>query len=118
MQNLGVRPAMPSELTFRVKVCREWGSADVSGDGLARLVPAAEAAGSVGRHRKKGPLHAYFERNRFKYKSLSSWAYNIAMGCNHACRFCSAGSFMEQAVAWWRLCAPPARCDRRRACPR
>lgn len=41
-----------------------------------------------GRHRDQGPLHAYIERNRFKYKSLSSWAYNIAMGCNHACRFC------------------------------
>lgn len=40
------------------------------------------------RHRKQGPMHAYFERNRFKYKSLSCWAYNIAMGCNHACRFC------------------------------
>lgn len=40
------------------------------------------------RHRPRGPMHAYFERSRFKYKSLSSWAYNIAMGCNHACRFC------------------------------
>jgi DNA repair photolyase len=41
-----------------------------------------------GRHRNQGPHHAIVERNRFKYKSLSSWAYNIAMGCNHACRFC------------------------------
>lgn len=26
--------------------------------------------------------------NNFKYKSLSSWGLNIAMGCNHGCRFC------------------------------
>lgn len=41
-----------------------------------------------GRHRKAGPIPASLERNKFRYKSLSSWAYNIAMGCNHACRFC------------------------------
>src|SRR5438034_11781936 len=26
--------------------------------------------------------------NNFVYKSLSSWAFNIAVGCSHACRFC------------------------------
>lgn len=26
--------------------------------------------------------------NNFRYKSLSQWACNIAVGCNHACRFC------------------------------
>ncbi len=26
--------------------------------------------------------------NNFIYKSLSNWACNIAVGCNHACRFC------------------------------
>jgi DNA repair photolyase len=26
--------------------------------------------------------------NRFVYKSLSNWALNIAVGCEHACRFC------------------------------
>jgi DNA repair photolyase len=26
--------------------------------------------------------------NNFIYKSLSSWALNFAVGCNHACRFC------------------------------
>jgi DNA repair photolyase len=26
--------------------------------------------------------------NNFVYKSLSSWACNIAVGCEHACRFC------------------------------
>ena len=28
------------------------------------------------------------ERNRFKCKSLSSWALNYFMGCVHGCRFC------------------------------
>ena len=26
--------------------------------------------------------------NNFVYKSLSNWAFNIAIGCSHACRFC------------------------------
>src|SRR5438876_10494851 len=26
--------------------------------------------------------------NNFVYKSLSDWAFNIAVGCSHACRFC------------------------------
>ncbi|MCZ7636805.1 MAG: hypothetical protein M5U12_12650 [Verrucomicrobia bacterium] len=26
--------------------------------------------------------------NRFVFKSLSNWAFNIAVGCSHACRFC------------------------------
>ena len=28
------------------------------------------------------------ERNNFIYKALSSFAYNVAVGCEHACRFC------------------------------
>lgn len=28
------------------------------------------------------------ERNAFKFKSLSCWSYNIAVGCTHGCRFC------------------------------
>jgi DNA repair photolyase len=31
---------------------------------------------------------ATIERNRFLYKSLSSWALNLFMGCVHGCRFC------------------------------
>ncbi len=31
---------------------------------------------------------ATIERNKFKYKSLSCFSYNIAIGCAHACRFC------------------------------
>ncbi len=26
--------------------------------------------------------------NNFVYKSLSDWAFNVAVGCSHACRFC------------------------------
>lgn len=26
--------------------------------------------------------------NNFKFKSLSDWSYNIAMGCRHGCSFC------------------------------
>ena len=31
---------------------------------------------------------ATVERNNFKFKSLSCWSYNIAIGCEHGCRFC------------------------------
>ena len=31
---------------------------------------------------------AVIQPNNFVYKSLSSWSFNIAIGCSHACRFC------------------------------
>lgn len=31
---------------------------------------------------------ATIQPNNFKYKSLSSWSVNIAVGCTHGCRFC------------------------------
>jgi DNA repair photolyase len=31
---------------------------------------------------------AVIAENNFIYKSLSNWAYNVAIGCSHACRFC------------------------------
>lgn len=31
---------------------------------------------------------AVIAENNFIYKSLSNWAFNIAVGCSHACRFC------------------------------
>ncbi len=34
----------------------------------------------------RGP--AVLARNKFKYKSLSSWSFNISVGCSHGCRFC------------------------------
>jgi DNA repair photolyase len=31
---------------------------------------------------------ATIEANNFKFKSLSNWSYNIAVGCEHGCTFC------------------------------
>jgi len=31
---------------------------------------------------------AVITENHFKFKSLSSWSLNIAVGCSHGCRFC------------------------------
>ena len=31
---------------------------------------------------------AVIARNNFVFKSLSNWAFNLAVGCCHACRFC------------------------------
>jgi DNA repair photolyase len=31
---------------------------------------------------------AVIAANNFVFKSLSNWAFNIAVGCSHACRFC------------------------------
>ena len=35
-----------------------------------------------------GLNYAEIKPNNFVYKSLSHWAYNISIGCRHACRFC------------------------------
>jgi len=32
--------------------------------------------------------HAYIAENNFKYKSLSNWSLNTAVGCTHGCLFC------------------------------
>lgn len=34
------------------------------------------------------PHDAVIAPNNFIYKSLSNWAFNVAVGCSHACRFC------------------------------
>src|SRR3989475_971762 len=31
---------------------------------------------------------AVIAENHFVFKSLSNWAFNVAVGCSHACRFC------------------------------
>jgi DNA repair photolyase len=52
---------------------------------------------SLSRVRRVLPLHesvdfwhapAVIAENNFIYKSLSNWAFNVAVGCSHACRFC------------------------------
>lgn len=34
------------------------------------------------------PTPAVIATNNFVFKSLSNWAFNVAVGCSHACRFC------------------------------
>ena len=48
---------------------------------------------SVDRRTAKSPVDfwhapAVIAENNFIYKSLSNWAFNVAVGCSHACRFC------------------------------
>jgi DNA repair photolyase len=42
---------------------------------------------------------AVISPNNFVYKSLSNWAFNVAIGCSHACRFCyvPSASTIKQA---------------------
>jgi len=43
---------------------------------------------------------AVIQPNNFVHKSLSNWAFNIAVGCGHACRFCyvpSASTIKQSA---------------------
>jgi DNA repair photolyase len=55
---------------------------------------ASQACMSQSRPRsKKSPVDfwhapAVIAQNNFVYKSLSNWAFNVAVGCSHACRFC------------------------------
>lgn len=42
---------------------------------------------------------ALIAKNNFKYKSLSDWSLNIAVGCNHACRFCYVPSVSTNKLA-------------------
>jgi DNA repair photolyase len=44
---------------------------------------------------------AVIAENHFVYKSLSNWAFNVAVGCSHACRFCyvPSAATIKQAPA-------------------
>lgn len=46
--------------------------------------PSTSAADPIGMWNNP----AVISENNFVYKSLSSWALNTAVGCDHACRFC------------------------------
>lgn len=60
----------------------------------ARAIPRAESGpGTVERGVQKATVDlwhapAVIAENNFVYKSLSNWAFNVAVGCSHACRFC------------------------------
>jgi DNA repair photolyase len=63
----------------------------LSDDSMQTQVESASAK-PVG-HAKVTPVDlwhapAVIAPNNFVYKSLSNWAFNIAVGCSHACRFC------------------------------
>lgn len=59
---------------------------------LAEFVARPEASGLANRHHGESvdlwQSPAIIAENNFVYKSLSNWAFNIAVGCSHACRFC------------------------------
>ena len=53
---------------------------------------------------KRGPVDfwrspAVISANNFVYKSLSNWAFNTAIGCAHACRFCYVPSTATNKLA-------------------
>ena len=58
------------------------------------IAPPRPRARSISRlNPKKSPVDfwhapAVIAENNFIYKSLSNWAFNVAVGCSHACRFC------------------------------
>ena len=55
---------------------------------------------------------ATIERNKFEYKSLSSWALNLSMGCSHGCRFCyvteTSVSKQKRLLRWFGVQDPVA----------
>lgn len=65
-----------------------------------KIIPAAPESGAAGppakiKPREERKVHSGLHdspveiaRNRFKYKSLSSWAVNPFLGCCHGCSFC------------------------------
>ena len=61
---------------------------DLLGRSKVRKLPAAQRKSEKAVKRAATSAFAQIKRNKFKFKSLSSWAYNIAVGCWHACRFC------------------------------
>jgi DNA repair photolyase len=73
--------SMPLELLIVPPKKTQVGFSHRKSQALARLKP------------KKSPVDfwhapAVIAENNFIYKSLSNWAFNIAVGCSHACRFC------------------------------
>ena len=70
---LGSAPLDPVDLLGRQRIV----SGGVTDDNSESEVRKAAAS-----------AFATIEENHFKYKSLSSWAYNIAAGCLYGCRFC------------------------------
>ena len=68
---------------------------DLLGRSKVRKLPAAERKSESDIRRVTSSAFAKIQRNHFKFKSLSCWAYNIAVGCTHACRFCYVPSSQQ-----------------------
>src|SRR3954468_12077363 len=52
------------------------------------LAHGLEAAPESMANKAATSAFAEVEVNHFRFKSLSCWSYNIAVGCLHGCRFC------------------------------
>ena len=65
-----------------------WTLGQVSGSVLRMQPQATTAPKVIGKPFDIWRLPAVISENKFRYKSLSNWAFNIAFGCTHGCRFC------------------------------
>lgn len=68
---------------------------DLLGRSKVRKLSAAERKSEPALWRATASAFAKIQRNHFKFKSLSCWSYNIAVGCCHACRFCYVPSSQQ-----------------------
>ena len=68
---------------------------DLLGRSKVRKLPSADRKSEASVNRAAASAFARIHRNHFKFKSLSCWAYNIAVGCWHACRFCYVPSSQQ-----------------------
>ena len=68
---------------------------DLLGRSKVRKLPAAQRKSETAVKRAAASAFARIQRNHFKFKSLSCWACNIAVGCKHACRFCYVPSSQQ-----------------------
>jgi DNA repair photolyase len=71
---------------------------DLLGRSKVRKLPSADRKSEASVNSAAASAFARIHRNHFKFKSLSCWSYNIAVGCSHACRFCYVPSSQHTGV--------------------
>lgn len=64
------------------------GSVDLLGRNKVEALGLTAEGSEAAARKAAASAFATIEENNFKYKSLSSWSYNIAVGCPHGCKFC------------------------------
>jgi len=69
-------------MTTRISKESPFGNANTKAEFTLSADPAGSSSLGFWRH------PATVTPNNFVYKSLSNWAFNTAVGCGHACRFC------------------------------